>query len=133
MILLCFCSQSISVTFLQAHQFLGGNEYEFIYTHIYKFIFCIQIILEDLCFCKSVLKPLLIEMEVCPLPYNGNFLFFFFLIKITVCPFFLQVSSRSSSPSIRMITTSGPTSEKPARSHPWTPDDSTGDQFISSL
>uniref|UniRef100_A0A3Q2I5D9 Mitogen-activated protein kinase kinase kinase 7 n=1 Tax=Equus caballus TaxID=9796 RepID=A0A3Q2I5D9_HORSE len=36
-----------------------------------------------------------------------------------------QVSSRSSSPSIRMITTSGPTSEKPARSHPWTPDDST--------
>lgn len=36
-----------------------------------------------------------------------------------------QVSSRSSSPSIRMITTtSGPTSEKPARSHPWTPDDS---------
>ncbi|KAF5919876.1 hypothetical protein HPG69_014240 [Diceros bicornis minor] len=44
-----------------------------------------------------------------------------------------QVSSRSSSPSIRMITTSGPTSEKPARSHPWTPDDSTGDQSISSL
>uniref|UniRef100_A0A8D0VRY3 Mitogen-activated protein kinase kinase kinase 7 n=2 Tax=Sus scrofa TaxID=9823 RepID=A0A8D0VRY3_PIG len=38
---------------------------------------------------------------------------------------FHQVSSRSSSPSIRMITTSGPTSEKPARSHPWTPDDST--------
>ncbi|KAM7135871.1 mitogen-activated protein kinase kinase kinase 7 isoform 2-T2 [Molossus nigricans] len=37
-----------------------------------------------------------------------------------------QVSSRSSSPSIRMITTTpGPTSEKPARSHPWTPDDST--------
>nr|XP_045009898.1 mitogen-activated protein kinase kinase kinase 7 isoform X2 [Jaculus jaculus] len=36
-----------------------------------------------------------------------------------------QVSSRSSSPSIRMITTSGPTSEKPTRSHPWTPDDST--------
>ncbi|XP_053520782.1 mitogen-activated protein kinase kinase kinase 7 isoform X3 [Artibeus jamaicensis] len=37
-----------------------------------------------------------------------------------------QVSSRSSSPSIRMITTtSGPTSEKPPRSHPWTPDDST--------
>ncbi|XP_075410878.1 mitogen-activated protein kinase kinase kinase 7 isoform X2 [Tenrec ecaudatus] len=36
-----------------------------------------------------------------------------------------QVSSRSSSPSVRMITTSGPTSEKPARSHPWTPDDST--------
>ncbi|KAM5286791.1 mitogen-activated protein kinase kinase kinase 7 isoform 1-T1 [Hipposideros larvatus] len=35
-----------------------------------------------------------------------------------------QVNSRSSSPSIRMITTSGPTSEKPARSHPWTPDDS---------
>ncbi|XP_036269697.1 mitogen-activated protein kinase kinase kinase 7 isoform X2 [Pipistrellus kuhlii] len=36
-----------------------------------------------------------------------------------------QVSSRSSSPSIRMITTtSGPTSEKSARSHPWTPDDS---------
>uniref|UniRef100_A0A8C5L8W0 Mitogen-activated protein kinase kinase kinase n=1 Tax=Jaculus jaculus TaxID=51337 RepID=A0A8C5L8W0_JACJA len=35
------------------------------------------------------------------------------------------VSSRSSSPSIRMITTSGPTSKKPARSHPWTPDDST--------
>lgn len=36
-----------------------------------------------------------------------------------------QVSSRSSSPSVRMITTSGPTSEKPARSLPWTPDDST--------
>ncbi|XP_004605728.1 mitogen-activated protein kinase kinase kinase 7 isoform X2 [Sorex araneus] len=36
-----------------------------------------------------------------------------------------QVSSRSSSPSVRMITTSGPTSEKPARSHPWTPDDAT--------
>ena len=36
-----------------------------------------------------------------------------------------QVSSRSSSPSVRMITTSGPTSEKPARGHPWTPDDST--------
>ncbi|XP_017394362.1 mitogen-activated protein kinase kinase kinase 7 isoform X2 [Cebus imitator] len=36
-----------------------------------------------------------------------------------------QVSSRSSSPSVRMITTSGPTSEKPARNHPWTPDDST--------
>ncbi|XP_028902925.1 mitogen-activated protein kinase kinase kinase 7 isoform X2 [Ornithorhynchus anatinus] len=35
-----------------------------------------------------------------------------------------QVSSRSSSPSVRMITTSGPTSEKPARGHPWTPDDS---------
>ncbi|XP_078236768.1 mitogen-activated protein kinase kinase kinase 7 isoform X11 [Pogona vitticeps] len=34
-------------------------------------------------------------------------------------------SSRSSSPSVRMITTSGPTSEKPARSLPWTPDDST--------
>ncbi|XP_015271966.1 PREDICTED: mitogen-activated protein kinase kinase kinase 7 isoform X2 [Gekko japonicus] len=33
-------------------------------------------------------------------------------------------SSRSSSPSVRMITTSGPTSEKPARSLPWTPDDS---------
>uniref|UniRef100_A0A8C4JDC6 Mitogen-activated protein kinase kinase kinase 7 n=1 Tax=Dromaius novaehollandiae TaxID=8790 RepID=A0A8C4JDC6_DRONO len=31
-------------------------------------------------------------------------------------------SSRSSSPSVRMITTSGPTSEKPAR-NPWTPDD----------
>ncbi|XP_045699418.1 mitogen-activated protein kinase kinase kinase 7 isoform X2 [Phyllostomus hastatus] len=37
-----------------------------------------------------------------------------------------QVGSRSSSPSIRMITTTtGPTSEKPPRSHPWTPDDST--------
>ncbi|XP_015996077.2 mitogen-activated protein kinase kinase kinase 7 isoform X2 [Rousettus aegyptiacus] len=36
-----------------------------------------------------------------------------------------QANSRSSSPSVRMITTSGPTSEKPARSHPWTPDDST--------
>ncbi|XP_022376774.1 mitogen-activated protein kinase kinase kinase 7 isoform X5 [Enhydra lutris kenyoni] len=36
-----------------------------------------------------------------------------------------QVSSRSSSPSVRMITTSGPTSEKPTRSHAWTPDDST--------
>ncbi|XP_044283562.1 mitogen-activated protein kinase kinase kinase 7 isoform X5 [Varanus komodoensis] len=34
-------------------------------------------------------------------------------------------SSRSSSPSVRMITTSGPTPEKPARSLPWTPDDST--------
>ncbi|XP_053143388.1 mitogen-activated protein kinase kinase kinase 7 isoform X4 [Hemicordylus capensis] len=34
-------------------------------------------------------------------------------------------SSRSSSPGVRMITTSGPTSEKPARSLPWTPDDST--------
>ncbi|KAM9298259.1 mitogen-activated protein kinase kinase kinase 7 isoform X3 [Phalacrocorax carbo] len=32
-------------------------------------------------------------------------------------------SSRSSSPSVRMITTSGPTSEKPTR-NPWTPDDS---------
>ncbi|XP_010121984.1 PREDICTED: mitogen-activated protein kinase kinase kinase 7 isoform X1 [Chlamydotis macqueenii] len=31
-------------------------------------------------------------------------------------------SSRSSSPSVRMITTSGPTSEKQAR-NPWTPDD----------
>ncbi|OPJ73286.1 mitogen-activated protein kinase kinase kinase 7 isoform D [Patagioenas fasciata monilis] len=31
-------------------------------------------------------------------------------------------SSRSSSPSVRMITPSGPTSEKPAR-NPWTPDD----------
>ncbi|MEJ1286081.1 mitogen-activated protein kinase kinase kinase 7 [Cricetulus griseus] len=44
-----------------------------------------------------------------------------------------QVSSRSSSPSVRMITTSGATSEKPARSHPWTPDDSTGDQISFSL
>ncbi|KAJ7341753.1 hypothetical protein JRQ81_006604 [Phrynocephalus forsythii] len=34
-------------------------------------------------------------------------------------------NSRSSSPSVRMITTSGPTSEKPPRSLPWTPDDST--------
>ncbi|XP_060609026.1 mitogen-activated protein kinase kinase kinase 7 isoform X2 [Anolis sagrei] len=34
-------------------------------------------------------------------------------------------SSRSSSPSVRMITTPGPTSEKPPRSLPWTPDDST--------
>uniref|UniRef100_A0A8C8S1P0 Mitogen-activated protein kinase kinase kinase 7 n=1 Tax=Pelusios castaneus TaxID=367368 RepID=A0A8C8S1P0_9SAUR len=34
-------------------------------------------------------------------------------------------SSRSSSPSVRMITPSGPTSEKPARSLPWTPDEST--------
>ncbi|XP_009948139.1 PREDICTED: mitogen-activated protein kinase kinase kinase 7 isoform X6 [Leptosomus discolor] len=33
-----------------------------------------------------------------------------------------QNSSRSSSPSVRMITTSGPTSEKPTR-NPWTPDD----------
>uniref|UniRef100_A0A8C3UNN9 Mitogen-activated protein kinase kinase kinase 7 n=1 Tax=Catharus ustulatus TaxID=91951 RepID=A0A8C3UNN9_CATUS len=33
-----------------------------------------------------------------------------------------QVISRSSSPSVRMITTSGPTSEKPTR-NPWTPDD----------
>ncbi|XP_004628256.1 mitogen-activated protein kinase kinase kinase 7 isoform X2 [Octodon degus] len=36
-----------------------------------------------------------------------------------------QVSSRSSSPSVRTISTSGPASEKPTRSHPWTPDDST--------
>jgi mitogen-activated protein kinase kinase kinase 7 len=36
-----------------------------------------------------------------------------------------QVSSRSSSPRVGMITISGPTSEKPARSHPWNPDDST--------
>ncbi|XP_021077675.1 mitogen-activated protein kinase kinase kinase 7 isoform X2 [Mus pahari] len=36
-----------------------------------------------------------------------------------------QVSSRSSSPSVRMISASGPTSEKPARSHAWAPDDST--------
>uniref|UniRef100_A0A8D0G6S3 Mitogen-activated protein kinase kinase kinase 7 n=1 Tax=Sphenodon punctatus TaxID=8508 RepID=A0A8D0G6S3_SPHPU len=34
-------------------------------------------------------------------------------------------SSRSSSPSVRMITTSGPTSEKTPRSLPWTPDEST--------
>ncbi|XP_067386143.1 mitogen-activated protein kinase kinase kinase 7 isoform X1 [Emydura macquarii macquarii] len=34
-------------------------------------------------------------------------------------------SSRSSSPSVRMITASGQTSEKPARSLPWTPDEST--------
>ncbi|XP_023958841.1 mitogen-activated protein kinase kinase kinase 7 isoform X2 [Chrysemys picta bellii] len=34
-------------------------------------------------------------------------------------------SSRSSSPSVRMITTPGPTTEKPARSLPWTPDEST--------
>ncbi|XP_034621914.1 mitogen-activated protein kinase kinase kinase 7 isoform X1 [Trachemys scripta elegans] len=34
-------------------------------------------------------------------------------------------SSRSSSPSVRMITTPGPASEKPARSLPWTPDEST--------
>ncbi|XP_032628542.1 mitogen-activated protein kinase kinase kinase 7 isoform X2 [Chelonoidis abingdonii] len=34
-------------------------------------------------------------------------------------------SSRSSSPSVRMITTPGPTSEKPPRSLPWTPDEST--------
>uniref|UniRef100_A0A8C0JDH8 Mitogen-activated protein kinase kinase kinase 7 n=1 Tax=Chelonoidis abingdonii TaxID=106734 RepID=A0A8C0JDH8_CHEAB len=36
-----------------------------------------------------------------------------------------QVNSRSSSPSVRMITTPGPTSEKPPRSLPWTPDEST--------
>ncbi|ELK35457.1 Mitogen-activated protein kinase kinase kinase 7 [Myotis davidii] len=36
-----------------------------------------------------------------------------------------QVGSRSSSPRIRMITTtSGPTAEKSALSHPWAPDDS---------
>uniref|UniRef100_A0A8D0DW28 Mitogen-activated protein kinase kinase kinase 7 n=1 Tax=Salvator merianae TaxID=96440 RepID=A0A8D0DW28_SALMN len=34
-------------------------------------------------------------------------------------------NSRSSSPSVRMITTSGPTSEKPARGPPWTSEDST--------
>ncbi|XP_078504380.1 mitogen-activated protein kinase kinase kinase 7 isoform X1 [Lissotriton helveticus] len=33
-------------------------------------------------------------------------------------------SSRSSSPSVRMITTSGPTSDKPPRSLPWAPDES---------
>lgn len=59
----------------------------------------------------------------------------FFKKRKTVTPFppaiSSQVSSRSSSPSVRMITTSGPTSEKPARSHPWTPDDSTGDQSSS--
>ncbi|XP_068087273.1 mitogen-activated protein kinase kinase kinase 7 isoform X2 [Hyperolius riggenbachi] len=33
-------------------------------------------------------------------------------------------SSRSSSPSVRMITTSGPTPDKPPRSNPWGPDDS---------
>uniref|UniRef100_A0A8B9QDE9 Mitogen-activated protein kinase kinase kinase 7 n=1 Tax=Apteryx owenii TaxID=8824 RepID=A0A8B9QDE9_APTOW len=38
-------------------------------------------------------------------------------------------SSRSSSPSVRMITTSGPTSEKPTR-NPWTPDDA-GNTFGS--
>ncbi|RMC13247.1 hypothetical protein DUI87_10781 [Hirundo rustica rustica] len=37
-------------------------------------------------------------------------------------------SSRSSSPSVRMITTSGPTSEKPSR-NPWTPDDAGEIQF----
>ncbi|XP_062428726.1 mitogen-activated protein kinase kinase kinase 7 isoform X9 [Rhea pennata] len=40
-------------------------------------------------------------------------------------------SSRSSSPSVRMITTSGPTSEKPTR-NPWTPDDAAalGDSIV---
>ncbi|XP_021245926.1 mitogen-activated protein kinase kinase kinase 7 isoform X6 [Numida meleagris] len=40
-------------------------------------------------------------------------------------------SSRSSSPSVRMITTSGPTSEKPTR-NPWTPDDAAalGDSVV---
>ncbi|XP_071662852.1 mitogen-activated protein kinase kinase kinase 7 isoform X4 [Patagioenas fasciata] len=40
-------------------------------------------------------------------------------------------SSRSSSPSVRMITPSGPTSEKPAR-NPWTPDDAAalGDSIV---
>ncbi|XP_029451269.1 mitogen-activated protein kinase kinase kinase 7 isoform X2 [Rhinatrema bivittatum] len=33
-------------------------------------------------------------------------------------------SSRSSSPSVKMITTSGPTADKPAHSLPWTPDES---------
>lgn len=41
-------------------------------------------------------------------------------------------SSRSSSPSVRMITTSGPTSEKPAR-NPWTPDDAGNPLFIISF
>ncbi|XP_023390607.1 mitogen-activated protein kinase kinase kinase 7 [Pteropus vampyrus] len=45
--------------------------------------------------------------------------------KMLLAPIFYRASSRSSSPSVRMITPSGPTSEKPARSHPWTPDDST--------
>ncbi|XP_061225809.1 mitogen-activated protein kinase kinase kinase 7 isoform X8 [Neopsephotus bourkii] len=40
-------------------------------------------------------------------------------------------SSRSSSPSVRMITTSGPTSEKPTR-NPWTPDDA-GTPFFHFL
>ncbi|NWX88246.1 M3K7 kinase, partial [Nothoprocta ornata] len=40
-------------------------------------------------------------------------------------------SSRSSSPSVRMITTSGPTSEKPTR-NPWTPDDA-GDAFFLGI
>ncbi|XP_053566526.1 mitogen-activated protein kinase kinase kinase 7 isoform X1 [Bombina bombina] len=34
-------------------------------------------------------------------------------------------SSRSSSPSVRMITTSGPTPDKPPRGLPWVPDEST--------
>ncbi|NXD95450.1 M3K7 kinase, partial [Chaetorhynchus papuensis] len=38
-------------------------------------------------------------------------------------------SSRSSSPSVRMITTSGPTSEKPTR-NPWTPDDAGNPFFL---
>ncbi|NWJ04043.1 M3K7 kinase, partial [Crypturellus undulatus] len=38
-------------------------------------------------------------------------------------------SSRSSSPSVRMITTSGPTSEKPTR-NPWTPDDAGDTLFL---
>uniref|UniRef100_A0A663LM33 Mitogen-activated protein kinase kinase kinase 7 n=1 Tax=Athene cunicularia TaxID=194338 RepID=A0A663LM33_ATHCN len=41
-------------------------------------------------------------------------------------------SSRSSSPSVRMITTSGPTSEKPTR-NPWTPDDISVHYFLTCL
>lgn len=70
---------------------------------------------------------ILLEMKMClvnSLKKNDTFLSLHSVV---------QVSSRSSSPSVRMITTSGPTSEKPARSHPWTPDDSTGDQFSFSL
>lgn len=77
--------------------------------------------------------------------YRFGFLFFFFVfliftellkkssVDLSFC-FILSFqesrnSSRSSSPSVRMITTSGPTSEKPTR-NPWTPDDAGNPLFI---
>ena len=55
---------------------------------------------------------------------SKNLLFTFLIILFSFLLLFQESrnSSRSSSPSVRMITTSGPTSEKPAR-NPWTPDD----------